>query len=229
MRINLLENWNRTGEPIDNGYDLKQPFKLAYPAPAESVGWYPIGFERGNDTALDAMGWFGFKLGIQAYAEETELTVKASFADGRAVLASAYIAGAGEHEVIVRLSDFEIEAAKNNIWRFLQAIELQGNAALSSAMLVRGDKIFASIGIAGKSGDTGEEVNYAMSIYNCTDARQHVTGKQLFKGWESLIAKLVPSRFVLESSHVWQDANRIPNRGASWSAGLFGFAQRCRC
>lgn len=198
VRVNLLDEWSLTGVRRGNGYDLQQPFQARYPAPANAVGWYPIGFERGNDTALDTMGWFGLKLSIHAHEDETELLVIASFADGRSVSASVYVAGKGEHVVTVRLSDFEIETSKNNIWRFLQAFELKGNAELSSAILLRGETIYAAVEVAGKSGDTGEAVTYTMNIYNCTDIRQHVAVKQVFKGWESLIAEVVPSRFILE-------------------------------
>jgi len=198
VRVNLIDGWSLTGVRRENGYDLQQPFKLQYPAPDHAVGWYPIGFERGNDTALDIMGWYGLKLSICAYEEETELLVSASFADGRSVSASVYVVGKGEHEVTVKLSDFEIEAAKTNFWRFLQSFEFKGNAELTSAILVRGESIYAEIHVAGKSGETGEAVTYTMNIYNCTDVRQQIAAKQLFKGWESLIAEVVPSRFILE-------------------------------
>ncbi|WP_199615774.1 hypothetical protein [Paenibacillus alkalitolerans] len=86
-RIDLLKDWNVTGRHSERGYDLQDSVKLEYPAPANAVGWYPIGFERGNDSALEAMDWHALKLRIRTRAEQTEISVKANFADNRSVAA----------------------------------------------------------------------------------------------------------------------------------------------
>ena len=197
-RVNLLEEWEVTGQVKGSGYSLKEGLSLEYKTPADAVGWYPIGFERGNDSALDAMDWYGFKLVITAASEETEIRITAGFMDNLSVSASLWLAGTGTHEVTVKLSDFEIESCKNNIWRFLKRIEIQGNAGVSSAFLVRGDRLFVDSGVRGKSGNEGETVSYDVVVHNCTGFRQSVTAKQLFAGWESLLADISPVRFVLE-------------------------------
>jgi len=197
-RVDLLRDWNVTGRLHEHGYDLRESVAIEYPVKPGAVGWYPIGFERGNDSALDVMGWYGVKLRIQAKEEETKVSVRAKFADGRSVDAGVYLSGAGNHEVRLKLSDFKIEAAKENIWRFLDGFELSGPAALLEAELLRGGKIFVDTNVLGKAGDADEEVTYRVTVYNCTVTRQAVSVKQIFKGWESQLACVTPAEFVLE-------------------------------
>ncbi|WP_284646142.1 hypothetical protein [Paenibacillus silviterrae] len=198
MSLHVLMDWNIQGQKLEQGYELSNGLKAEFPAPDDAQGWFPIGFEQGNDSAVDVMGWFGCKLTILASEEETEISMKASFMDDRNVETSIGLAGKGKHEVTVKLSDFSIESAKSNIWRFLKRLEWSGNAVLLDARLVRGAKLYVESPIRGKSGDAGETVVYSMRVYNCTDRRQSVAVKQQFTGWESLLPVVTPSRFVLE-------------------------------
>jgi hypothetical protein len=195
--INLLADWNVSNQRGPASYELMGGLRLEHPVPKNAVGWYPIGFEQGNDSALDVMGWDGLKLVIHSYAEQIELTVKAEFADKRSVYAHVAVAGAGYHELRIKLADFEIEEAKSNIWRFLTALELQGNAELISAKLQRGESIAVLTGVLGKAGDKDETVAYEVTVLNCTDRAQNIIAKQLFAGWESLIADIMPKQFTL--------------------------------
>ncbi|WP_265525125.1 hypothetical protein [Paenibacillus sp. JDR-2] len=170
---------------------------MTYPAPDGAVGWYPIGFERGNDSALDVMNWDSLKLVVHSNAEEIELAVKAEFADNRSIFAHASLAGEGYHEVKIKLTDFELEHSKSNIWRFLTAVELQGNAELISAKLQRGETIAVVTGVLGKSAGQDGTASYEMTVLNCTDRKQNVAVKQIFQGWESLVAEITPKRFIL--------------------------------
>lgn len=198
VNIDLLRNWNIHGKRSLHGYDLRDSVRIEYPTPENAVGWYPKGFERGNDSALEAMGWYGLKLGLHAHAEETEVSIEAGFADDRTIATRLLLAGLGRHDVQVKLADFEIETCKRNIWRFLKSFELRGNAELVSISLHRGKRVFVQADVRGKSGDVGEDVVYAISLYNCTDTKQSVVVKQVFKGWESLIPVIIPDQFVLE-------------------------------
>ncbi|WP_168121712.1 hypothetical protein [Paenibacillus sp. HB172176] len=194
--IDLLKEWETRGIRADEGFCLRDKLTLTYPN--NGTGWYGIGFERGNDSAQDALDWYGLILSVETRDDIAELNIEAHFADHRSVHASAAVAGAGVHEVKVSLEDFEIEAAKANQWRFLKSFELQGHAALKSARLVRGERIFVQANVRGKAGEPGEAVQYEMTIFNCTDARQRVTVKQRFHGWESLLAELSSSQFDLD-------------------------------
>ncbi|MCA0755865.1 alginate lyase family protein [Paenibacillus sp. N4] len=198
VHIDLFKEWNATGSRSDTGFSLHDKLLLEYPAEEDAAGWYPIGFERGNHSALDAMGWYGLILLLNTEDEAAEVVIKAHFADDRTVEAKVSAAGTGERELRVRLEDFEIEAAKANIWRFLKGFELQGNAELRSARLVRGERLFVQADVRGKSGDAGEAVEYRMTVYNCTDERQLVSVNQKYNGWESLHPELAPRQFMLE-------------------------------
>jgi hypothetical protein len=198
MKVNLLKDWHITGERGTQGYDLKSSLKMEYPAPENAAGWYPIGFERGNDSAFEAMGWYGLKLSLDTLAEETEIRLTAEFMDSPSLTASVSLADSGRHEVKVRLTDFEIESCKRNIWRFLKSFTLEGGGELICAELVRGDRIYVETGILGLSGEVGETLTYTMTVHNCTDDRQSIRARQVFKGWESLLPVISPSRFVLE-------------------------------
>ncbi|WP_214628904.1 hypothetical protein [Paenibacillus agaridevorans] len=196
-QIDLLKEWKLSGRPADEKYSLTQKLVISYPAAGDAGGWYPIGFERGHHAAQDAMGWHGLILKLYCVDDSTEVSVQANFADHIPVKAGIAVAGAGIHEARVRLEDFEIETAKANIWRFLQSFELQGNAELLTAKLVRGERLYVHADVRGKSGEAGEVVSYTMSVYNCTDSRQRVSVKQRFEGWESLLAELSPKEFDL--------------------------------
>lgn len=196
--VDLINEWEVEGSRGDRGYRLQDALSLTFPEPEHAVGWYPIGFERGNDSALDAMGWYGLILRLYSEEEAAEVRIQAVFADGRSVTAAIGLAGVGEHDVRVKLDDFSIEQAKANIWRFLKRFELQGNAELLKARLTRGEKLHVQADVRGKSGDVGDTVEYTMTVYNCTDALQHVEVAQRFKGWESLLPDITPLRFVLE-------------------------------
>ncbi|AEI40270.1 hypothetical protein KNP414_01708 [Paenibacillus mucilaginosus KNP414] len=198
-KIDLLKDWNVSGvQDAKGGYALADSVTLEYPSPVNAVGWYGMGFERGNDSSLDAMGWYGLKLALRSDAEEAEIRVMAGFMDGRSVSTRLLLAGPAEHRVKVRLADFEIEGIKANIWRFLKSFELLGNADLLSASLVRGDRIYVETNVLGRSGAVDEDVIYTMNVHNCTDARQRVSVRQLFYGWESLLPVITPEQFVLE-------------------------------
>ncbi|HHX01137.1 MAG TPA: hypothetical protein GX739_00555 [Firmicutes bacterium] len=189
VRIDLLTEWQ-----IHQDEDL---IRMEYPAPESSAGWYPIGFERGNDQALDAMGWYGLNLIVLTEQEQTQLLVKAHFADKQYLTSEVNLAGKGQHEFTIKPCDYAIERAKANIWRFLQAFEIEGGVEVLSAVFQRGKRIHVEAGIRGKWGRIGEEVSYKMTVYNCTDSDQSITVKQVFHGWESLIAKCEPASFVL--------------------------------
>jgi hypothetical protein len=195
--VDLLNEWTIQGQRRDDRYPLHEGLRMEFPAPECAVGWYPIGFERGNDSAFDAMGWYGLKLAVVIQGEAS-IVISAHFMDNRSVRARVMLAGAGAHEITVKLSDFEIEAGKANIWRFVKAVELTGEAELVSASFVRGDRLFIETDILGKSGEPGDEVVYTMKVHNCTPYLQSVAAKQCFKGWESLLVKVEPAHFVLE-------------------------------
>jgi len=196
-RIDLLKEWRVSGRMGEQGYALEQGVELTYPATVNAVGWYPIGFERGNDRSMEAMGWYGLKLSLVTLSDVADITVTAAFADDRKVRALLRLAGAGRHDVVVRPSDFEIEAAKANIWRFLQRFELIGGGELAAASFCRGDAIFVESDTLGKAGEAGEDVVFTMTVHNCTDRALAVDVKQLCKGWESLFPVVSPARFVL--------------------------------
>ncbi|TCM99739.1 hypothetical protein EV294_1021045 [Paenibacillus sp. BK033] len=198
VQIDLLKEWKTEGTITANGFNLQDNLLLRFPAAADAVGWYPIGFERGNDSALDVMDWYGILLNVFTVEDSAEISIHAHFADNRTLQAKLSIAGAGHHEVRVRLGDFDVEAAQANIWRFLDGLEFQGNAELRSAKMVRGEKLFVHAGIRGKSGEAGESVVYTMTVYNCTDSHQLVSVKQKYNGWESLHPQLSSKEFVLE-------------------------------
>ncbi|WP_159886957.1 hypothetical protein [Paenibacillus puerhi] len=197
--IHLLDEWIVNGDKSGAGYSLQKGLRLEYPEPENSAGWYPIGFERGHDGALDAMGWFGLRLGLQLQKETADIRVKARFIDNRSVDAVISLAGAGDHEVKLKLSDFEIEGSKGNIWRLLKSFELQGEAELAFASLQRGDVLYVETNVLGKAGELGEEVVYTMTVHNCTPVKQHVNVKPRIYGWESLHPVIHPAGFVLEA------------------------------
>lgn len=189
--VNLLKEWEMI--------KATNMVKLAFPIPKEATGWYPIGFERGSDSAFDAMGWYGLELEVNVMHPETSIDIKAHFADKRYISSKIDIVGTGRHRLTISLSDFGIEEANKNIWRFLEAFEINGGIELVSAVLKRGKSLYLDAKIRGRAGVVNEQVCYDFTVYNCSDKQLSVVGNQVFKGWESLIAKITPEKFVLES------------------------------
>ncbi|MGG1515570.1 hypothetical protein ABE504_09165 [Paenibacillus oryzisoli] len=189
--IDLLQDWR-----MENREDGAAVFH--YPVPEGAQGWYPIGFERAHDGSQDAMGWFGLHISLIAETEETSFRIQANFVEERSVSATVTLAGSGRHDCIVRLDDFDIERSKRNLWRFVQSFELHSAGRLVGVRLLRGERLYVETGVLGRAGEAGEDVAYTMTVHNCTDRRQHVAVKQLFEGWESLLAVVTPEKFVLE-------------------------------
>jgi len=171
--------------------------RYVYPA-QEGAGVRPLGFDRVNDAAVDVMGWYGFRLRLAAEDRDARVVVSAGFSGGRRLQTEFTLAEAGEHRCDIGLEDFDIERAKSNLWRELVSLEIMGDVRAVDAELLRGRSIAVETGILGKSGEEGETVRYQVTVHNCLDRKQWVSASQAVEGWESMYARVLPERFLLE-------------------------------
>ena len=114
-RIDLCQEWNRE--------ESEGRVRFTFPSP-EGAGIRPLGFDCVNDAAVDAMGWYGFRLGLVTEKPDVRILVTAGFAGGRRLEAALGLAEPGTHSCDLALEDFDIERAKSNIWRELAWLEV---------------------------------------------------------------------------------------------------------
>lgn len=197
-RVDILREWKREEE---NTEGAGSRVRFIFPKP-EGAGIRPYGFDVINDGAADVMGWYGLRFCLSAGKENTQITVRAGFAGGESLEAAFCLAEAGEHSCDIALEDFDVERARENIWRELVSVEVFSEEAPSfkilSAELLRGSRIALEPGILGKSGNIGETIRYAVTVHNCQNRRQWVKISQAVAGWESMYAEIEPENLCLE-------------------------------
>lgn len=197
-KVNLLHQWKVTGtKKEEKGYALTQGVIFQYPVPEGARGMYPYGFEKKCDAAFDAMNWSGLSLEVEAEEEMTDICITAGFYEGAPVAAQVQVMGTGIHSIHISWRDFQVEACKTNIWRFLTELEVKGNGILTGARLQRAERIYVHCPIRGKSAKAGETAVYQVEVTNVSEQQQLVTVQQDYQGWESIVADIRPSRLAL--------------------------------
>lgn len=204
VKVDLLNQWDVTGEKSEKGYSLSEAVVIQYPVPEGAVGMYDYGFEKKCDAAFDAMHWYGLSLDVEAVEERVDLCITARFFDDVPVSVTAQAAGEGIHRIHVGWKDFQVETSKADIWRFLTGFEIKGKGILVDAHLRRADWLYVQCPVLGKSAKSGEKVEYQIDVTNCTEKTQMVVSNQEFKGWESIFADIQPTQFLLEPSETKQ-------------------------
>ncbi|MCD8056740.1 MAG: hypothetical protein LUE25_08580 [Clostridiales bacterium] len=189
-RMNIFGEWRRE----DTGGESQ---RFAYPAPAGAVGRYSYGFEVKNDSALDAVGWYGFTVTFRSACEEPCLLVTAEFYGGETLSREIHVSGAGERTVDVKLSDFPYPKSKPKIWRELTAVEFSGNALVTAAEIKKGRVIAVEAPVRGISTGAGGCALYSVKVSNCTGGRVTVSAEQIFDGWESFECEISEPLFTL--------------------------------
>lgn len=187
--VDLISEWKT--EQKEGG------IRYTYPAP-EGAKKRPLGFDIVNEAAVDVMGWYGFRLSLNTKGHNVHITAEAGFADGRRLRREFTLAEPGEHLCDMSLESFDIEMVKSNVWRELKSLEVIGDARIMDAKILRGSSIAIETGVLGKSGKVGETVRYTVTVHNCLGTNQWVSASQAAEGWESMGARIVPEKFLLE-------------------------------
>ncbi len=162
-------------------------------------GRIPYGFDTLNTSAADVCGWYGFRFTVKSMGD-LKITVEAELTEGR-YRQSVSLAGAGEHAFDCRLEDFDLERAKQVLWRELHSVSLifDGEVELISARLVKGRSIAVECDVCGLSGEADDILTYTAIAVNCSRTAQTVTARQAILGWESLIAEITPDEARIEA------------------------------
>ncbi|MGN0243534.1 MAG: hypothetical protein ACI4CT_05675 [Lachnospiraceae bacterium] len=187
--MNLLQEWVVRGE---------NPMEIAFPIPENAKGEQPLGFVYQNDSAFNAFDWQWITLDVEAVDQVVDITVQARFYNDKVVTAQAQAWGAGVHTINLTMSDFDIETYNKNIWENLSAFIISGTGTVKGCHLRKRESLYVSSAVCGKSAKPGESVTYEVCVSNTTEQPIHVAVKQLFEGWESMIAVVEPQQFSLE-------------------------------
>lgn len=201
--IDLVELWKR--EPVSGGVCF------SFPAPEGAKGFYLKGFVRRNDSAFDAMDYAGLDLTVVCSGESARLTVIAGAAgmenQSREHEASSSVppltctlplAGAGEHDVFLRWTDFSAAAVNQCAWQFITSFTVAG-VEVKRAVLRRAAGIAAQCDVRGLSAPAGGTVCYDIRLYNAGEKPAAVSARQVFTGWESMAARLSPETLILQA------------------------------
>lgn len=212
MREDILNDWiikKKTNSSnlsqinlTDTQYNPEQNTTFRYKEANNGKGRCSYGFDYKNESAFDAFRWYGFRLNVETVEEQSIVDIRAGFYSGIEVSHRLYFASAGIHEVDVKLTDFDLESSKSNLWRELVEISVDGNSVFHSLELIRQKSIYISTDIAGKSGDVGEDIFYNLQVFNCTEENLAISIKQCIEGWESLYPDINPKEFILPGNGV---------------------------
>lgn len=188
--IDILQEWRAEHR--------KTGLLFTYPEPENAKGFYPYGFVKKNDSAADFVDWYGLSLQVEDCSEylkaEAELSVTVFFAEQKPLKTTVKaVLRENKAQIEIPFSLFPLETVKKNRWEFVTGIQIDckpETLKVTGCMARRREGIYVETKIRGKSGRTGEQLNYEGRIYNCASEALHVTADQVFEGWESMTAQL---------------------------------------
>ncbi len=185
--IELFGKWNVS--------ELQEGTKFTFPSPEGAGGFFSQGFCRRSDSAFDAMDYAGLELTVIT-GESAGVAVTVEFAEGEPLTTVLPIIGKGVHTLFISWSQFPVETVNQALWQFLTAIAVTG-AQVRRAVLRRAPGLCVECEVRGRAGERGGTVRYNVALYNGTDSTVAVNVTQIYTGWESMNAVIVPETIVL--------------------------------
>jgi hypothetical protein len=116
--------------------------------------------------------------------------------------ASVTVSGTGWHTVTLPWGSFDFDQSQPAFAKSVQELRLSarfvdgqaaGKLTLRTVRLVKGEVIAIAAAIRGKSAKPGDEVDYVVSIGNCTDMPQTVSLAMETQAWEAMTAAVTPA------------------------------------
>jgi len=200
-----FEHW--TGLTVgraDGVAELLPDTTAVFRVPDGPRGWFKHGFRLENDGTADWRGYVGlrFEVKTQSTAPTRIKVVLATPADANAdreVTAEVMLSGAEWQQVTLPWSCFAFEQARVSFLKWIKEVQLSASAPLElrNVAAVRADGIALAASVGGKSAPPGGEVEYPMTVYNCTDHAQAVVLSVDRHGWEGFPVWVSPNELAL--------------------------------
>jgi hypothetical protein len=214
------------------GKVLKVVGKATLREPDGPHGAFKHGFWNGNDSAAEWQSFYGVQFEVRLPdAREVTLTAAIFQRQGKTnvtenpVRSTVRVTGQGWHTVTLPWSAFDFEQANTSFLkavkeftvaaRWSSSFSLSGNTLkrelqpvkfeLRNVRVVKAPVVSLAADVRGRSVAQNGSVEYAVTVGNCTDAKQSVTLSFVKYGWEEMTASAEPATLQLapgESSEV---------------------------
>lgn len=215
------QNLNLSTEPhsafwsnLGNDGKIKTPEYAIYTHPNGEKGWYYHGFELLNDGTINGWDYKGIAFDIELVEDDMFVGfVEAELPDGGAkdneifglAKANFILSSVGEHRVILKWDDFNINTS-NDAWvKFIKTIRIggkynnssKGKITISNVKFIKAVNLDVHCDIKGKAAKASEEVEYQLTLSNYSEKSIGVNIKQMTDGWEEMPVTIVPNHITI--------------------------------
>lgn len=205
-----LGGWSGLGLTAnDETATLSVPGEAVFRYPDGPRGWYKHGFRIENDSTADWRDFYGVRLQVHLSDDQpVELQALICPTDRTQgdVGASVVVRGSGWHSVTLPWSAFAAEQARTAYLRFVKELRLKarfsgnqktGRIEIKNVRLIKAPVVSLQAEVRGKSVPTGGNVEYQVTVGNCTDEPQSARLSFMHYGWTAMTASAEPSELWL--------------------------------
>jgi hypothetical protein len=216
--LGTLQGWNSSSEVTQaHGQGIDGKDCASFPSngeaifayPAGKMGWYKHGFRPENDGTCDWRDYYGLQFDIKLPDDRlVRLMTTIRIPDQPVRLdyvtethSETVLAGKGWHHVTLPWSAFDFQQAQPAFLKFVRELNLRivrGDEAgppclLQNASLIRAPLVALDCEVRGKSAAPGKEIQYEVTLSNCSDGPEAVSLVMEKHGWEEMSAIAEPS------------------------------------
>ncbi|MDB5325390.1 MAG: hypothetical protein JWM57_959 [Phycisphaerales bacterium] len=208
-----LSDWKGVQPGGNGGAVLTLPGEASYRFADGPHGFYKHGFRLFNDGTVDWQTMYGLRFSVTlADEQDVELTVSISTPrrSGPDIVttAAAHVAGSGRHAITLPWTAFSLDAANTSPLKYVKSVTIAakniGPPASDKAAIVLNDvraieapAVGLACDIRGRSVAAGATAEYAVTVSNCTEARQAISLSFVPQGWEEMRATVEPALLTL--------------------------------
>jgi hypothetical protein len=207
--LSTLIGWQDLSRGLNNSVYFTAPGAAVFQYPPGPNGWYRRGFRMENDSSKDWRDFYGVQFDVRP-ADDSSITLTATISiplqpvrldyvpSSKAVIV---IHGASWHHVTLPWSEFDFPQAEPAFLKFVSQFRLDtsggGRIELANVRLVGAPTLAMDCNIRGKPCAADRQVQYAVSISNCTNQNQAVALSIQKHGWEEMPATVSPVQLDL--------------------------------
>jgi hypothetical protein len=206
-----FQDWSGVGPATDGAATIMVPGRAGFRFPDGPRGFYHHGYRIENDGTVDFKPFFGIRCEVQLTdARAVDLTFNVALArfgrQDREEPSVVHLVGQGWHTVTLPWRAFQFPQAGDGFLKYGKGIAIgaafndgsgKGQIAIRNVRLIKAPTVAIESAIRGKSGPSGQDVEYPVQITNCTDQPQSVALSMVKYGWESMTATVEPDALLL--------------------------------
>lgn len=229
--LGTLQGWS--GVQLASGQGQNGKDCAVFPAngeviftyPAGTKGFYKHGFRAECDGTSDWRDFYGLQFDIKLPDDrQVRLMTTIRIPDQPVRLdyvkethSETVIVGKGWHHVTLPWSAYDFQQAQPAFLKFVRELDLRINRGdessapclLENVCLTRAPLIALDSEVRGKSAASGQQVDYVVTLANCTDQPQAVSLSMEKHGWEEINASVEPSLTTLAAGETQNCTVRV--------------------